>query len=496
MEPRRRSALRRLVLVLDGVLIAASMPAVWSVHAELREVLPFIKPPPRLEPYVGVAWLALPVWLTLTAAFGLHRVLERRFTRFELVAQLVKLHGAGLVALSLALFLTQAIVNRSLVAVFLVTSFALMYVERELLSAWVRYQHREGTRRERLLLVGDRSPDLEAFVRAALGESLPPQIVGLVKPVSNEATSAARARAAELAARDERRSLRPSAPPGTLPVLGSVDDLAAILQEEPVDQVLFFPPLDDPRQALPALEACETVGVPASFALDLSPLRVAAPRIVRLFDRSFVTFEVAPKSPAALAVKHALDAVLAAIALVAVAPILLAAALAILVTMGRPVVFAQKRAGLRGRPFRMLKLRTMVADAEQRKAELLAQNEMSGPVFKVTNDPRVTPVGRFLRKTSIDELPQLVNVLLGQMSLVGPRPLPVEEQRAIRGWHRRRLSMKPGITCLWQIGGRNDVDFEEWMALDLRYVDEWSLGLDLRILLKTVPVVILGRGAK
>jgi lipopolysaccharide/colanic/teichoic acid biosynthesis glycosyltransferase len=143
----------------------------------------------------------------------------------------------------------------------------------------------------------------------------------------------------------------------------------------------------------------------------------------------------------------------------------------------------------------MIKFRTMIPGAEAKQAELAAQNEMTGPVFKVTRDPRVTRLGKFLRKTSIDELPQLLNVFLGQMSLVGPRPLPIKEQQGIRGWHRRRLSMKPGITGIWQISGRNNIDFEEWMRLDQQYVDDWSLGLDLTILLKTVPVVLFGKGA-
>ena len=164
--------------------------------------------------------------------------------------------------------------------------------------------------------------------------------------------------------------------------------------------------------------------------------------------------------------------------------------------MGRPILFTQERAGLFGRRFRMLKFRTMARDAEAKQEALRERNEMSGPVFKLTGDPRVTKLGRLLRRSSIDELPQLLNVLGGSMSLVGPRPLPWREQQAMSGWHRRRLSMKPGLTGLWQVSGRNDVDFEQWMRLDLRYVDEWSLGRDAKILLKTIPTVLLGRGAK
>jgi exopolysaccharide biosynthesis polyprenyl glycosylphosphotransferase len=163
-----------------------------------------------------------------------------------------------------------------------------------------------------------------------------------------------------------------------------------------------------------------------------------------------------------------------------------------------PAFFRQKRAGLHGEPFTMLKFRTMVSDAEQLKKELEQYNEMSGPVFKVTNDPRVTPIGKFLRKTSFDEWPQLWNVLKGEMSLVGPRPLPVDEvERFDDLAHRRRLSVKPGLTCLWQVSGRNNVsDFRDWVRLDLEYIDNWSLWLDFKILARTIPVVLTGAGAK
>jgi lipopolysaccharide/colanic/teichoic acid biosynthesis glycosyltransferase len=173
-------------------------------------------------------------------------------------------------------------------------------------------------------------------------------------------------------------------------------------------------------------------------------------------------------------------------------------AAAIKFTSPGPVLFRQQRSGLSGAPFTLYKFRTMITNAEQFKHELEAMNEMSGPVFKLTNDPRITPIGRWLRKYSLDELPQLWNALRGEMSLVGPRPLPVDEVKRFDNLaHRRRLSMKPGLTCLWQISGRNQIsDFKEWVRLDLEYIDHWSLWLDLKILLLTVPVVLRGTGAK
>jgi exopolysaccharide biosynthesis polyprenyl glycosylphosphotransferase len=181
-----------------------------------------------------------------------------------------------------------------------------------------------------------------------------------------------------------------------------------------------------------------------------------------------------------------------------VLPVLPVVALMIKLTSRGPVLFRQQRSGLNGRPFTIYKFRTMVTNAEQRQHELAAMNEMSGPVFKIANDPRITPLGRWLRKFSIDELPQLFNVLRGEMSLVGPRPLPVDEVRRFNDFaHRRRLSVKPGLTCLWQISGRNEVkDFKDWVRLDLEYIDNWSLWLDLKILWRTVPVVLTGAGAR
>jgi lipopolysaccharide/colanic/teichoic acid biosynthesis glycosyltransferase len=177
---------------------------------------------------------------------------------------------------------------------------------------------------------------------------------------------------------------------------------------------------------------------------------------------------------------------------------MLAAAIIIKVTSPGPILFKQQRAGLNGKPFVMYKFRSMVTDAEQLQRELAALNEMSGPVFKVSNDPRVTPIGRWLRKYSVDELPQLINVLRFEMSLVGPRPLPVHEvERFDDLAHRRRLSVKPGLTCLWQVSGRNDVkDFKDWVRMDLEYIDHWSLGLDCHILWRTIWVVLQGKGAR
>jgi exopolysaccharide biosynthesis polyprenyl glycosylphosphotransferase len=181
--------------------------------------------------------------------------------------------------------------------------------------------------------------------------------------------------------------------------------------------------------------------------------------------------------------------------LVLLSPLFLIIAALIKLTSSGPIFFKQVRCGLGGRKFAFYKFRSMIVDAEERKKGLEPLNEMSGPVFKIKDDPRITPVGRIIRKLSLDELPQLYNVLKGEMSLVGPRPPIPEEVQKYERWQRRRLSMRPGLTCLWQVNGRNEVDFEQWMKLDLEYIDNWSLGLDFKIMLRTIPVVLTGHGA-
>jgi len=276
----------------------------------------------------------------------------------------------------------------------------------------------------------------------------------------------------------------------------SAEDLEKLLRSEPVDVVVFTSGKSSLSEVETAILACEIEGVEAWLVADFIRTSISRPAIDELMGKPMIVFRSAPEVSWALLLKGIFDRVGAAALLVLLSPLMLAAAAVIKLSSRGPVLFRQERCGLRGRVFTMNKFRSMVSDAEQRRAELMAFNEMDGPVFKIAKDPRVTGIGRFLRRTSLDELPQLVNVLKGEMSLVGPRPLPVNEVRQFKdAWQRRRLSMKPGLTCLWQIAGRNTIGFEEWMRLDLQYIDSWSLWLDLKILLKTIPVVLMGKGA-
>jgi len=278
----------------------------------------------------------------------------------------------------------------------------------------------------------------------------------------------------------------------------SISDFVDLLHYHSVNAVVISAKHTYFGQVEKAIQACELEGVEAWLAADFFNTQVSQTSLDEFSGRPVLVFRSAPADSWQKVAKQLLDVIGAVVLLLVTSPILAAFALFIRWTSPGPVFFRQQRAGLNGRPFVMLKFRSMVSNAEQRKHEIEQLNEMTGPVFKVTNDPRITPIGQFMRKWSIDEMPQLVNVLRGEMSLVGPRPLPVDEVNRFDDLaHRRRLSVKPGLTCLWQVNGRNKItDFKEWVRLDLQYIDNWSFWLDLQILARTLPAVLRGTGAK
>jgi exopolysaccharide biosynthesis polyprenyl glycosylphosphotransferase len=277
-----------------------------------------------------------------------------------------------------------------------------------------------------------------------------------------------------------------------------VEKLVQVLHEHAINGVILSTKHAYFDQAEAVIKACELEGVEAWLVADFFSTQISRASFDDFYGHPVMVFRSTPDMSWQGVLKHGIDFLGAFAALVVLAlPLAVVAALIKLTSPG-PVLFRQQRSGLNGAPFTIYKFRTMVTNAEQLKHELEAMNEMRGPVFKVSKDPRITPIGKWLRKYSIDELPQLLNVLRGEMSLVGPRPLPVDEVRRFHDLaHRRRLSVKPGITCLWQISGRNEiVEFKDWVRLDLEYIDHWSLWLDLKILAQTIPAVLAGTGAK
>ncbi len=277
--------------------------------------------------------------------------------------------------------------------------------------------------------------------------------------------------------------------------LGGMDRLRPILDEEVIDEVVFAAPLEALSELLPYVALCEEVGVTAHVQAETRLCR-STPQVVNFHGVPLLSYMPAQHSPELLGIKRCMDAAFAIIGIILTAPIMLLCAVLIRTTCGTPIFFRQRRSGLNGREFRMYKFRTMEPNAEAKLADVAHLNQCDGPVYKARErDPRVTRIGPFLRRWSLDELPQLFNVLRGDMSIVGPRPPIPSEVRQYDRWQRRRLSMRPGLTCLWQIKGRHRIPFEDWMKLDLFYIDHWSLKLDFLIICKTLPTVLSGSGA-
>ncbi len=279
-----------------------------------------------------------------------------------------------------------------------------------------------------------------------------------------------------------------------VPLVGHPDSLQHIVANTQVDALFWAVEPKDLSASWDVLGTAEKMGVRVFVMPNLYDAKVARVRSSYINDLPALVYRSDPEGHVSLVVKSLMDRIGAFIGLVLLSPVMFFCAAAIKLTSRGPVFFKQVRMGVNGHQFTLYKFRTMCCDAEKKKQELLHKNEMSGPVFKIKRDPRITAVGRYLRKYSMDELPQFLNVIRGDMSLVGPRPPLPQEVSRFEPWQHRKLSVKPGLTCLWQVNGRNDIDFDEWMRLDLQYIDNWSLWLDTKIIAKTIPAVIKGSG--
>lgn len=366
------------------------------------------------------------------------------------------------ICMVLAIFVFHLTMSRSVTAFFGVISFGLIYAKEEVLRMALKSKFGQKQYKRRFILVGSAN-ELDKMCHDLEGK------------------------------KDDSIAIVAQFDVGQ-PLLNLVE----MLHEHAVNGVILSARHTYFEQVENIIKACELEGVEVWLLADFFTTHISRTTLDELFGRPLLVFSSAPETSWQSLVKLGLDIIGALVLLILSSPVFAIVALMIKLSSKGPVFFKQERSGLNGAPFTLYKFRTMITNAEQFKAELAAMNEMTGPVFKVTNDPRVTPVGKFLRKYSLDELPQLWNVLRGEMSLVGPRPLPVDEVKRFNDLaHRRRLSVKPGLTCLWQISGRNQIsDFKDWVRLDLEYIDNWSLWLDLKILFKTIPAVFFGTGAK
>jgi exopolysaccharide biosynthesis polyprenyl glycosylphosphotransferase len=445
----RDRSLEQTILLEDLIVVLGALVLSRGAHAVFWRWIPGLKPPTALTEYAHLLLVFLPTWIFAAEKLGIHRLRILGGQRLEIVRRVVLTQAWGLAAIGLILTAAQTALNRSLIVAFLALSTVMLLVAKLLQTAWLSRHRGHG----RALLIGDGAGFLGTEFTRLRGRPVEPW---------------------------------PASDP---------EALRAHLGATAVDEVVIVGRLPAAK-VLALVEVCAEAGLPVFIPVDGQSLPLPPPDVETVGGNHYLVYQPQEVDALPLAVKAVLDRMLAAVLVVALLPLMLLVAISVRLFIGPSVLFFQQRGGLYGRPFWMGKFRTMRLGAEQERAALEAFNDYDGPLFKMKNDPRVTRFGHLLRRSSLDELPQLYNVLLGQMSLVGPRPLPLDETRGLSGRYRRRLSMRPGLSCLWQVSGRSDLSFAERMALDLEYVDRWSLGLDLAIAMRTVPAILSGRGAR
>ena len=416
---------------------------------------------------------ALFFWIVFLTFFGVYH--EFRTTRFTKIAfAIFQSSVVSLLAIGSVVFLTKmTLTSRLFILLFcLVSGILLLLGKRIVLGAFELFRM-SGYYFRNLLIVGTgkRAQNFINVVNNHKNWGL--NIVGLI---------------------DDEPAKVESYVMG-VKVLGRLSDIPRLLHTHVIDRVVFVVPRNWLGKIEEAILACENEGVGTYLSLDLYNTKISNAKQTNFGGIPLLEFETFSAHEWQMFFKRALDIFIALFGIILTLPLFVVIIIGIKLSSKGPIIFTQERCGLNGRRFILNKFRTMVVGAEMRKKELERQNEMQGPVFKIKHDPRIFSFGRFLRKTSLDELPQLFNVLKGDMSIVGPRPpIPIEVEM-YEIWQRRRLSLKPGITCIWQVSGRNMIDFDRWMEMDLEYIDNWSLGLDVKIISKTFLVVLFGYGA-
>lgn len=470
---RQRAKLVAFSLYLsDLILIVTSfLSAYWARDAFLSVQYGRLFP---LPDYLWLLLLILPLWSFLLYYFGLYESYRTKPLWAEPWAILkIVFWGTLLVGTSIFVFKLHY-VSRLFILMFGVLTFVLLSTERLTIRAAAKQVRRKGLNFRNIIIVGTgrRAREIAKILEEHRHWGL--KLMGIVCDTGNT---------------DLPKT-------GTYPLIGHLDQMPEILQHQVVDEVIFAVSRKKLEEMEEIFLLCEELGIRTRVAVNFFPHMIAKVHLDDLHGVPLLTFTTTPYNEFQLILKRAFDLAISCLLLVLFFPFFLVISMLIKLNSKGPIFFKQTRVGLNGRQFTLYKFRSMVWDAEQKKLEIASLNELEGPVFKMGDDPRVTTIGKFLRKTSMDELPQLMNVIRGDMSLVGPRPPLPDEVKSYKRWQRRRLSMKPGLTCLWQISGRNAIkDFNKWMELDLQYIDNWSLSLDVKIILKTIPAVLLCRGA-
>ncbi|PZR75241.1 MAG: sugar transferase, partial [Chthoniobacterales bacterium] len=459
MLARKQELNTQLQQLIDAFLLATALYLAYVLRLYGTVPLRFANYPDPFQNYQWLFVVLMPFGPILLDLQGFYQSPLNKSVWRSFVQILRAMFGLSIIVSGCVIFLRLPLLNRTVPLFFIGIATIALLIKERLAVLYIRRRARRGEMREPVLLAGT-PEDITALERTFTSEQK--TLLEIVDRIDI----------------------------GKRPI----SELVEAMHRYAVSRVIFAAGHTQLNKVEEAIGACEVEGVPAWLVADFIQTSIAKPDFDAFAGRPMLVFRSTPEVSWALLVKAIIDRVCAFILLLVFAIPMLFIALAIRITSPGPVVFRQKRAGRFGKPFVMLKFRSMRNDAEMRRAELEPFNQMSGPVFKVEDDPRVTALGHWLRKTSMDELPQLLNVLSGDMSLVGPRPLPIYEvERFENSAQRRRLSVKPGLTCLWQISGRNQVkDFRDWVRLDLDYIDRWSLGLDLKILLRTIPAVLSG----
>ena len=469
MTNAHRSALLALLKLADLAIVATSFVlAVAIATPEKDNWFTILQMRVKLQNVIFMA-VYLGYWHLVLHGFGLYRSyrLSPSSREWRDLAAAVTISAMPVFALGDVLHFQYT--TPTFLMIYALFAFIGLGIERRLFRVLARSMRRHGRNLRNAIVVGNGEDAFEMASHLARRGDLGYRIVEVIEVAPEEFGAGSVGRSS---------------------VLRRVSEL---IEGHPVDEVFTALPLDAAQPLIRALIAlCEEQGITVRLLSTLADLILARAQVDEIDGRPVITVFTGPPDSLRLLVKRGIDVVVSSIGLVILAPVFAVVAIAIRLDSRGPVFFVQERVGLGGRRFRFFKFRTMVADAEERQASLEPLNEARGPVFKIRNDPRVTRTGRWLRRLSLDELPQLINVVRGDMSLVGPRPLPLRDvsRIGIRA-HKRRASVKPGITCLWQIHGR-EPEFDDWIKTDMEYIDNWSLGLDVKILLRTIPAVLSG----
>ncbi len=478
MFARRSRFLGTLTLAHDALITGVAFFVAYWLRVHLLQHVVTWRELPQVYP-LGTYWpllLAVVVlWPLAGSALGIYRDVELS-TPVEMVFDIFKLVVAGLLIVYAGLYLTKAqYISRSFVLVVGAVDVVLLTLGRWMFFAGASWMRDRLGRYHYFLIVGTGPKARGLADLIEQGETMGLRLVGFVDVHGGVPSRLA-------------TGVR------EYPVI-QLSQVAATLCGNVVDEVVFSVEMDDLVRLQPLMRDCAREGVNTRVQLEFLPQAFSRVYIENLRHVPLLSLSATPDSYLMLFAKRLFDLAVAGAALVVLSPVLLVIALLVKLTSPGPILYRQVRSGLGGRRFTLYKFRSMVQDADQQRLALAPFNELRGPVFKMSQDPRVTPLGRWLRRFSLDELPQLWNVFRGEMSFVGPRPALPEEVEQYEPWQRRRLRMRPGLTCTWVLEGRNGVDFERLIQLDLSYIDNWSLWLDLKISLKTIPLVLMGKGA-